>query len=94
MPTSELRTQKVREIRSDVPLFFSPIEIKNIADTKSVNAIDMRKASPPIVGVPALEECHDGPPSYMGCLACAFSFGIRRRVISEVVIKEKSRAAV
>ena len=56
--------------------------------------MEITNASPPIVGVPLLEECQDGPPSYIGCLARRLKAGIRCFSISEVSAKLKVKAKI
>jgi hypothetical protein len=45
---------------------------------------------PPIVGVPLFDKCHDGPSSYIGCLATFFNTGIMLFVRINVTKKAKT----
>ena len=50
----------------------------------------IKKASPPIVGVPAFFSCHCGPSEYIGCLAWRRRKGINAR--SKRMVKTKVNA--
>jgi hypothetical protein len=51
--------------------------------------IEIINARPPIVGVPDLERCQEGPSSYIGCLVLEESRGISFLSISRVDMPTK-----
>ena len=63
IPIIELPRQNSIVIKMVIPLFLSADLNKKGSDKVSESIIDIRNASPPMVGVPFFDRCQEGPSS-------------------------------
>ena len=58
--------EKIAVMSNDRAVSSSPSIAQVRAESRSTVVTEIRNANPPMVGVPDLDRCQDGPSEYMG----------------------------